>query len=222
MPKKIHALLLAAVLGLLTTNLYAWDHPGHMTSAAIAFAEIQRERPDLIDKIGLLMLKHPDPAPFWVSAVDAKSEERTRRMFIEAARWPDDAKFTRDDRPTWHSARWPVIAEDAPPEAIKLVESRHGHPSGNAIEALVLHSGILSNPEANPDERALALSWMMHIVGDIHQPLHVSSVDRIALLSHRMCNGMAESRSGSQTYASVPAALPVGKSFENRSLTWSG
>jgi hypothetical protein len=176
MSKYISTLWLAAVLGLLTTNLYAWDHPGHMTSAAIAFAEIQRERPDLIDKIGLLMLKHPDPAPFWVSAVDAKSEERTRRMFIEAARWPDDAKFTRDDRPTWHSARWPVLADDAPPEAIQLVESRHGQPTGNAIEALVLHAGILFNPEANPDERALALSWMMHIVGDMHQPLHVSDL----------------------------------------------
>ena len=138
----ITALFITTMAG----QAYAWDHPGHMTSAAIAFAEIERERPDLIDKIGPLMLKHPDPAPFWVAAVDAKSQERTRRMFIEAARWPDDAKFTRDDRPTWHSARWPVLAEDAPPEAKRLVDSRGGHPTGNALESLILNSSIVFNP----------------------------------------------------------------------------
>jgi hypothetical protein len=147
-----------------------------MTTAAIAFAEIERERPDLIEKIGLLMLKHPDPAPFWVAAGDANGKERFRRMFIEASRWPDDAKFTREDRPTWHSARFAIIADDAPPEAKALVESRAGRPSGNAIESLVLNAGMLSNPESKPEERALALSWLMHIVGDIHQPLHVSDL----------------------------------------------
>jgi hypothetical protein len=147
-----------------------------MATAAIAFSEIERTRPDLIEKIGLLLLKHPDPAPFWVSTVNAKGKERARRMFIEAARWPDDAKFTRDDRPTWHSARFAIVADDAPPEAKKLVESRDGRPAGNALESLVLHSGILSNPESKPEERALALSWLMHVVGDIHQPLHVSDL----------------------------------------------
>ena len=42
--------------------------------------------------------------------------------------------------------------------------------AGNALEALVLNAAMLSNPESKPDERALALSWLMHILGDIHQP----------------------------------------------------
>jgi hypothetical protein len=57
-----------------------------------------------------------------------------------------------------------------------LVEARGGKPAGNAIEALVLNSGMLANPESKPEERALALSWMMHIIGDIHQPLHVNDL----------------------------------------------
>ena len=73
---------LAIGIGLPVQTAHAWDHPGHMTTAAIAFAEIERERPDLIDKIGLLMLKHPDPAPFWVASGGGKGKERTRRMFI--------------------------------------------------------------------------------------------------------------------------------------------
>ena len=150
------------------------------------------------------MLKHPDPAPFWVATVDAQGKERVRRMFIEAARWPDDSKFTRDDRPTWHSARWAIIADDTPPEVGVLVEARGGKPAGNAIEALVLNSAMLSNPESKPEERALALSWMMHIVGDIHQPLHVSD-----LFSKEFPTGNA---AGTMAYVADPlrdSAMPL-------------
>ena len=164
----------AMVIGTSLQNSQAWDHPGHMTTAAIAFAEVKRMRPDLIEKIGLLLLKHPAPPAFWVAAGDGKGEERARRMFIEAARWPDDAKFTIDDRPTWHTARWPILGPDAPEEAKEIAETRGDRPTGNAIEAAVLNAGMLANPESKPVERALALSWVMHIVGDIHQPLHVS------------------------------------------------
>jgi hypothetical protein len=85
-------ILLAVVvaLGGFGSNAHAWDHPGHMTTAAIAFSEIEWTRPELIENIGPLMLKHPDLAPFWVASGDAKGKERVRRMFIEAARWPDD------------------------------------------------------------------------------------------------------------------------------------
>lgn len=153
-----------------------WDHPGHMTTAVIAFAEIERARPDLIEKIGLLFLKHPDPAPFWVAVGDAKGKERVRRMFIEAARWADDSKFTLNDRLAWHSARWAVIDEDAPPAVVEAAEAREGKPTGQAIEALTLTAAMLANPETPPLERAWALAWIMHIIGDIHQPMHVSDL----------------------------------------------
>ncbi len=176
--KRLLFAKIVAVLsfGTLVPNAYAWDHPGHMATAAIAFAEIERVRPDLIEKIGLLMLKHPDPAPFWIAVGDARGKERTRRMFIEAARWPDDIKFTSQDRPTWHSARWTIVADDAPPETEALVKARGDKPLGNALEALTLNAAMVSNPESKPEERALALGWMMHILGDIHQPLHVSDL----------------------------------------------
>ena len=155
---------------------FAWDHPGHMTTAAIAFEEIERVRPELAEKLGLLFLSHPDPAPFWVAAGEAKGKERTRRMFMECARWADDSKFTNNDRLTWHTARWAVLSEDAPPEAHEAVALRNGGPAGQGIEALELTYGMLSNPESSPTERVWALCWMMHVLGDIHQPLHVSDI----------------------------------------------
>lgn len=167
-------LIAGVVISVSATLAYAWDHPSHMITSAIAFAEIEQARPELIEKIGLLLMTHPDPSPFWVAAGDATGKERARLMFIEAARWPDDARWTIHDRPTWHSARWAIIADDASPEAKAAAEALNGKPKGHAIEALVLNFGVLSSSESSPTERAAALSWFLHLLGDIHQPLHVS------------------------------------------------
>ena len=126
-------LVFAVFTTFLGSNALAWDHPGHMTTAGIAFAEIERARPDLIEKLGLLFLDHPDPAPFWVAAGESKGKERARRMFLECARWADDSKFTSNDMLTWHSARWAVLSKDAPPEAHEDVAARKGKPRGVEI-----------------------------------------------------------------------------------------
>lgn len=175
--KRLSSLAAASVFCCLASvNAVAWDHPGHMTTAAIAFAEIERVRPELAEKLGLLFLSHPDPAPFWVAAGEAKGKERTRRMFLECARWADDSKFTNNDRLTWHTARWAVVSDDAPQEAHDAVAARQGRPVGQGIEALELTYGMLSNPESSPTERVWALCWMMHVLGDVHQPMHVSDL----------------------------------------------
>ena len=168
--------LIGVVLcSILVSSSFAWDHPSHMTTAAIAFEEIERMRPDLMERIGLMLMRHPDPAPFWVAASGATtSKERARRMFIEGARWADDAKGTTNDRLSWHSARFPIVADDAPQETKDLVAARGGEPIGDALEALELQWAVMANPEAGADERALALSWFLHIAGDMHQPMHVT------------------------------------------------
>jgi hypothetical protein len=176
MSKLSIAAMATVSLAVMAPSAHAWDHPGHMLTAAIAFSEIERARPDLVEPLGLLFLRHPDTAPFWVAAGEAKGKERVRRMFIECSRWPDDSKFTPRDMLTWHSARWAVVAKDAPPEAKAAAEARKGKPVGQAIEAVALNYAMVANPESSPTERALGLCWVLHIVGDIHEPMHVSDL----------------------------------------------
>ena len=168
------AFAIAACMGIMPLNAFTWDHPAHMTTAAVAFMEIEKVNPDLADKLDLLFMAHPDASPFWVAAGDSRGRERSRLMFIEGARWADDAKGSIFDRPTWHTARWPIVNRDAPPEATAVAEARKGRPAGQAIEALVMNYAMLSSAETNHSERASALAWLLHLVGDIHQPLHVS------------------------------------------------
>jgi len=97
-------------------------------------------------------------------------------MFIECARWADDVKFTPNDRPTYHTARWPIVADDAPQTAKDAAAARDGKPTGQALEALTLNFAVLSNPESSHAERAMSLCWVFHIVGDIHQPMHTGDL----------------------------------------------
>lgn len=39
-----------------------------------------------------------------------------------------------------------------------------------------MNYAMLSSMETNASERASALGWLLHLVGDIHQPLHVSDL----------------------------------------------
>ena len=173
---KSQFVILAFALLVCASGVYAWDHPSHMITAAIAFMEVERTKPELIEKLELIFMAHPDSGPFWVAAGDTRGKERAKRMFIEGARWADDTKGTIHDRPTWHTARWAIVVEDASPKAKAAAEARKGRPAGQAVEALVMNYAMLSSPETNPAERASALSWLLHLVGDIHQPLHVSDL----------------------------------------------
>ena len=41
MSKRLSVLVAAVVFNTLAPSAYAWDHPGHMATAAIAFSEIE-------------------------------------------------------------------------------------------------------------------------------------------------------------------------------------
>jgi len=179
MPKSSTALLVAfafTVSSAFAPAIHAWDHGGHMTVGAIAFAEIENAHPELIDKIGRVLLAHPDPAPFSVAAGEAKGAERTQKMFIECSRWPDDARSTVFDRSNWHTARWPIVTDDATPEAKAAAAARGDGPSGQAIVASEMNFAMLSDPGTKPQDRAVALCWLLHLVGDMHEPMHTADL----------------------------------------------
>lgn len=86
----------------------------------------------------------------------------------EAATWPDDMKsdpadFWQNTASPWH---YVTVREgddykgsDAPAE-------------GDAMTALTRFTATLRDPKASPDDKRLALRFIVHIIGDLHQPLH--------------------------------------------------
>jgi hypothetical protein len=92
------------------------------------------------------------------------------RLEAKSARWPDDARDTVYDHPTWHYASRPIV-RPATPNPPPLTET-----SGEAIEALELNFREAANPHATMADRAVALCWVMHVAADMHQPLHAASL----------------------------------------------
>lgn len=160
----------AVVLATAPAEAHAWTRPAHMVTAAIAYDQLASRRPDLLDKIGALLDAHPDRAPFEVAIDRKEGVERRRRMFLECARWPDDARRTPFDHPTWHFALRDVRAHDASP-ALQTTDVL-----GELREAFALNIQVLSDAVAEPAEKAVALCWVLHLTGDIHQPLHTAQL----------------------------------------------
>lgn len=147
----------------------AWTRPGHMVTAEIAWREIAARRPDLLEPIGKLLDAHPDRGPFQVAIDRTTGLEKARRLFLECARWPDDIRETGYDQPSWHAALRPV--------AMDGVALPHGEaPVGDAVEAFALNYHTLANARASNVERAKAMCWVLHLAGDIHQPLHTAEL----------------------------------------------
>jgi S1/P1 Nuclease len=45
----------------------------------------------------------------------------------------------------------------------------------NILAALAENESIVKNP-SDPQRKACALVWLFHLVGDIHQPLHIAQL----------------------------------------------
>jgi hypothetical protein len=145
----------------------AWSKTGHMVTAAIAYEELRAQDPKVLEQIIALVERHPDRGAFEVAKGQAKGEERNRRIFLELARWADDTRGSVHDHPTWHYSSQPLINKASPPPA-----STNAVPTGSAIEAFALSFSVASDSGASAAERAVALCWVFHLVGDMHQPLH--------------------------------------------------
>jgi hypothetical protein len=148
----------------------AWSSPGHMVTAAIAYEELRAQDPKVLERIIALAERHPDRGAFAVAIGGAKGEERGRRIFLELARWPDDTRGSIHDHPTWHYSSRPLINEASPPSNTPADIAQ-----GSAIEAFALNLSVSADSRASATDRAVALCWVFHLVGDMHQPLHAVS-----------------------------------------------
>ncbi len=158
----------AAVLaGLCALPVHAWNGTGHMTVAGIAYDNLTPKTKAAVDA---LLMRQKDYG-LWMSEMPAGYTDKGRFAFMKAATWPDDIRKTPDDRPLWHFIDVPVIAPGYTPDPIALLPVLP-----NAETQIAAESKLLSSPTTPDGERAVALCWVEHLVGDIHQPLHAASL----------------------------------------------
>jgi hypothetical protein len=187
------SILAILALSLLATSLVAWGPIGHMT---VAYAAYQRLTPATKARVRDLLKLNPDYAN-WDKQIPAGTspEDHDRIIFIAASVWADDIKGESqysDDGPASAGGNTP---SDGPTSSQNigysdLLRHRYWHfidipfspdktalpeiPVPNAETQIDAFRAVIASDQ--PDElKSYDLVWLLHMIGDIHQPLHATA-----------------------------------------------
>ncbi|MGA8436925.1 MAG: S1/P1 nuclease [Candidatus Sulfotelmatobacter sp.] len=148
--------LSAAVIALplLTPSiLFGWGHEGHEIVASLAQNRLTKNA-----KNGIRAL-----------IGDAS--------LASIANWADDVRPDRDETYNWHFVDIPKDASGFSDERdCFLPNSRHKAATTDhqncVVDRIELFKNVLSDSNAPRDDRIEALKFLVHFVGDVHQPMH--------------------------------------------------
>ena len=91
----------------------------------------------------------------------------------EIASWADQVRRERRDTGPWHYVDIPVISSTTAPATQPVFdEARDGDHGNNVVDKITDFENVLKDPKAKKDDKAEALKFLVHFVGDLHQPLH--------------------------------------------------
>ena len=156
-------------------SIRAWSGPGHAAVAVMAYRELAAN-PALRTKLTDLLKGHP-AFNAWKQEFDAKKStfpaglDLGMFLFIRASTWPDAIRGTHDpklkpfDHPNWHFVDYPLT----PPT---FATGPSPAPADDVLFGIAQSAETLANKNAARVQRAASLSWLIHLVGDLHQPLH--------------------------------------------------
>lgn len=179
---KVTALLAALFAAALSA--YAWNAAGHHVISAMVY---DRLTPAARARADDLIRRHPDYESHFLRGVPASGTPaaRARAAFINASVWPDeirnDSRFYNEERanaqPTPLLPGFPEMGRHVTWHYIDIPFSQDGTPLKDTpppnavteIERLIIAVG---KPIGDPENPVYALPWLIHLVEDLHNPLH--------------------------------------------------
>ena len=142
---------LAFLLGI-PLNAFAWGYEGHRIIAEIAEQFLQPQTAHQVRE--LLALENVT-------------------TLAEVSTWADEIRLQRPETGPWHYVNIPVTLPTREPA---LYDAARDCPQAACIVAkLEQFEHVLSDQEAPERQRLEALKYIVHFIGDAHQPLHVSN-----------------------------------------------
>jgi hypothetical protein len=134
----------------------AWGPQGHRTVGAIA------------DRL-LTPRTHAVVLQLLAADLDKFGRPSGRTTLEEVSVWSDEIYGTPAAHARWHYDNEPVCASIAPARVC-----RDGECGSEQLKRLI---NVMADARATPRERNEALKWVVHLVGDLHQPLHAADND---------------------------------------------
>lgn len=116
---------------------------------------------------------------------DAATKEVNRLLdgdsLEDVANWADEEREKRPETGEWHFVNLPRLTGTPPRTPTGFVRSRdckdkNGEP-GCVVTAIEKYKAILADTGKSDADRLEALKFIVHFVGDMHQPMHCSFAD---------------------------------------------
>jgi len=180
-------LVLALCLALPAQTVFAWSKGGHKVVAFVAWmqldADTRAKAIELIRQHERLDEDFIDKMP--ASVASGTQELKDQWIFLQAAAWPDVARSVPDfHHGNWHFINFAHFVRPEDEEALDLshINMEHELPDTfdeddiNILQAMLLNKNILKNASSTQQQKAIHLCWLMHLVGDIHQPNHSTAL----------------------------------------------
>ncbi len=189
-PKRAILALLALLILLLPFPLFGWNGVGHM---AVAYVAYQHMNPATRTRAAALLKLNPD-YPNWVKEIPEGTSPQDDEMliFMIAATWADRIKgnveYSLDGAPGSNGN-----LPDGPSSAQNIgykdkLQHRYWHfldtpfsidgtklppiPTPNAETQIAAFRKVIASSSADDDLKSYDLVWLLHLIGDVHQPLH--------------------------------------------------
>ena len=155
----------------------AWDDTGHKLTTYIAWEQMSPAARERVIKILLSAPEDSDLSVFYLQ--DSRSAAaKQRELFMIESTWADIVRdknfknrFAMYHKGDWHYADSFWSNADGKVEVLK----DFAEPKGKAVEQLFAFDKSLRDAAVSDADKAIALAWVLHLGGDIHQPLHTSA-----------------------------------------------
>jgi hypothetical protein len=143
-------------------NVHAWGCKGHQTVAYVAEKHLTPKARQMVDT---LLGDNP---------IDPQLKRYCGNVGLDAmadaATWADDYRSLHSETGPWHFIDIPL--GDKFGDVAKFCGA-----GGCVTQAIEQQLAILKDQTAPSENRAMALRFLIHFVGDLHQPLHATSND---------------------------------------------
>jgi len=185
MNHSLRRILLATVFCCLLINpAFAWNFVGHEVIARIAWDRIT---PEARESIVAILRQHPALEHDLLKGMPADFGDADLFAFMVAATWPDIIRDKANPwnathhHSVWHYINIPIIPEGTDVTLLRgavtgPMEWVEGTDPANVVQALQKCVTDLADPNLPGPEKAIALSWYLHLAGDLHQPLHAGTL----------------------------------------------
>jgi hypothetical protein len=149
--KKLHVVLVLSVILLLPSQAFAWGEKAHRIIGALAWMKLSEQAKRQVRD--LLPEESSDPDG----------------PLAAVSMWADRQSINYREQARWHFVAIPLSAA--------TYDEKRDCADGNCIVVALNKQKVILENGGPRKERADALKYVVHLVGDVHQPLHCADND---------------------------------------------